>query len=98
MFASSRYSAPNSCAMPMMRSTWAMFRRWRTTFITIGQPWSLMIFATRPLSSKVFVCDRKSFISRVESWNDSWTWSSPASLSARARCGVSPTPDVSRLL
>ena len=87
MFASSRYSAPSSAAMPMMRSMWSMFRRWITTFITIGQPWSLMILATRFFSSKVLVCDRKSFISRVESWNDSWTWSRPGGLQRRGALG-----------
>jgi hypothetical protein len=49
----------------MMRSTWSMLRRWITTFITIGQPWSLMSAATGLFRSKVLVCDRKSFISRV---------------------------------
>ena len=42
--------------------------------------------ATLFFSSKVLVCERKSFISRVESWNDSCTWSSPAAFSAAARC------------
>ncbi len=69
-----------------------------TTFITIGQPCALMIAATRFFSSKVLVCERKSFISRVESWNDSCTWSSPAALSAAARASVRPTPEVSRLV
>lgn len=82
----------------MMRSMWSMFMRWITTFSTIGQPWSLMIFATRFLSSKVLVCERKSFISRVESWNDSCTWSRPAAFNAAARCAVRPTPEVSRLV
>ena len=82
----------------MMRSMWSMFMRWMTTFITIGQPWSLMIRATLFFSSKVLVCDRKSFISRVESWNDNCTCSSPAAFSAAARCAVRPTPEVSRLV
>ncbi len=77
---------------------WSMLRRWITTFITIGQPCSLMIRATRLFSSKVLVCQRKSFISRVESWNESCTWSSPAALSALARSAVRPTPEVSRLV
>ena len=75
-----------------------MFRRCTTTFMTIGQPCSLMKPATRFFSSKVLVCERKSFISRVESWNDSWTWSSPAAFSRAARAAVRPTPEVSRLL
>ena len=69
-----------------------------TQFITIGQPWSLMVAATFCLSSKVRVCDRKSLSSRVESWKESWMWSSPASFSAFARLSVRPTPEVSRLV
>ena len=82
----------------MMRSMWSMLRRWITTFITIGQPWSLMILPTLFFNAKVLVCDRKSFISRVESWNDNCTWSSPAAFNAAARASVRPTPEVSRLL
>jgi len=48
------------------------------------------------LSSKVRVLDRKSFISRVESWNDTWMWSRPASFSAAMRRSFSPTPEVMR--
>jgi hypothetical protein len=36
--------------------------------------------------------------SRVESWKDSWMWSSPASFSAAMRVSLRPTPEVSRLV
>ncbi|EWS52996.1 hypothetical protein X551_04219 [Methylibium sp. T29] len=57
-----------------------------------------MIAATLFLWSKVRVDDRKSFSSLVESWKLSWMWSSPASLSARARFSVRPMPEVMRLV
>ncbi|MCY1237404.1 hypothetical protein D9M72_500970 [compost metagenome] len=57
-----------------------------------------MVRATRCLRSKVFVELRKSLSSRLESWNDSWMWSSPARFSVSARCGVRPTPEVIRLV
>ncbi len=57
-----------------------------------------MIAATRDFMSNVRVELMKSLSSRVESWNDSCTWSSPASRSARARAAVRPTPEVMRLV
>ena len=57
-----------------------------------------MIAATLDFKSKVRVEVMKSFSSRVESWNDSWMWSRPASFSARARASVRPTPEVIRLV
>ena len=57
-----------------------------------------MIAATRDFSSKVRVELMKSLSSRVESWNESWMWSSPALRSACARCSVRPTPEVIRLV
>ena len=57
-----------------------------------------MMAATRDFSSKVRVELMKSFSSFDESWNDSWTWSSPAALSACARAAVRPTPEVMRLV
>ena len=55
-----------------------------------------MSLATFIFKSNVRVLERKSFISRVESWNESWMWSSPASLNARMRVSFNPTPDVIR--
>jgi hypothetical protein len=60
-----------------------MLRRCSTTFITIGQPCSLISAATRSSGRRSWCCERKSFISRVESWNDSWMWSRPRFLQAR---------------
>ena len=57
-----------------------------------------MMAATFDFSSKVRVDERKSLSSRVESWKDSWMWSSPASFSARARASVRPTPEEMRLM
>jgi len=54
--------------------------------------------ATFFLSSNVLVWLRKSLSSRVESWNESWMWSSPASLRRRARLSLRPTPEVMRLV
>ena len=75
-----------------------MLSRCSTTFSTIGYSYCLISLATFDFSSKVRVLLRKSFNSRVESWNDNWIWSRPPSLNAAMRFSVSPTPEVSRLV